>query len=481
MKIKNNLSILLFLVLNSHGIAQQMDSIRCKYNKVSEKYLHQSQYKVDRYADRLHCKTLKTLERLARWESRIRSILEKISPETCKHLFAEGQMTFSILLQQYQTGKAKLDTYTSKYDEYRDRLTNSIRYLAEQKSGLYKKEAGNAVGLIAKIDSLNESVDNSEAIQKFIQERKHELINQSVQLIGKNKYLSKIDKECYYYIESTRNLNELFRDKKSSEEFALKLLNKIPAFREFMQKNCLLVSLFHLPANPPGNTQSLAGLQTRASVNSLIQQQIASGGPNARQIIQQNIQDASGELDRLKDKILKKGTGTNEQESPDFRPNLQRSKTFMQRIEIGNDFHFSKPSGSNPLTTDIALYAGYKMNDRSIIGIGISYKCGLGNLQHLSVSQQGFGLRSYVDWKLKKQVYISGGLETNYNAGFKPAPQFKANNAWQKSALLGVSKKIQINTKWFKGSKISVQYDFLSSYYVPKSPAIVFRLGYSIK
>src|SRR5690349_10768810 len=55
----------------------------------------------------------------------------------------------------------------------------------------------------------------------------------------------------------------------------------------FMKQNSELASLFRLPDNY-GTPKSLAGLQTRAQVQQQIQSQIASGGPNAQQMVQQN-------------------------------------------------------------------------------------------------------------------------------------------------------------------------------------------------
>ena len=43
------------------------------------------------------------------------------------------------------------------------------------------------------------------------------------------------------------------------------------------------------------------------------------------------------------------------------------------------------------------------------------------------ITHQGIGLRSYVDWQLKKQFYLSGGYEMNYNAAFKNIQQLKAH------------------------------------------------------
>ncbi|MBL0357869.1 MAG: hypothetical protein IPP72_13720 [Chitinophagaceae bacterium] len=67
-----------------------------------------------------------------------------------------------------------------------------------------------------------------------------------------------------------------------------------------------------------------------------------------------------------------------------------------------------------PVTSDIAVSVGYKLNDKSVIGIGASFKLGFGRgWDNIKLSSQGLGLRSFIDWKLKGSFYISGGYEQN--------------------------------------------------------------------
>jgi len=240
----------------------------------------------------------------------------------------------------------------------------------------------------------------------------------------------------------------------------------------------MLAKLFGSPSGSP-STPNLAGLQTRASVNTLIQNQIAAGGPNAREQIMQNIQAAQAELSKLKDKILKNGGNGSDTEIPDFKPNEQKTKTFLQRIEFGNNFQFSKTNSLMPTTADLGLSVGYKLNNKSIVGLGASYRMGLGSIQHISITHQGIGLRSYVDWQLKKQFYLSGGYEMNYNAAFKNIQQLQDYAAWQNAGLVGLSKKLNIKTKWTKGTKLSLLYDMLYHEHTPTSQPVVFRMGYN--
>ncbi len=454
--------------------------------KVPVNYLNAIENKIDKYSSRITRKTEKTLAKLSRWENKIKNILDKVSPETSARLFGSNATTFGTLLKKLQEGKALTEGYKTKYNEYRDKLTTSIKYLETQKDKLDKNLINPINTAKKKLDELEQDVSNTEAIEAFIKERKKQLVNEVVKYIGKSKYLTKIDKESYYYIETLRNYKELFSDKKKAEEVALKLLNKIPAFARFVQDNSFLASLFGSP-NSPASMASLQGLQTRASVNTLIQNQIAAGGPNALEVMQQNFQGAQAEIGKLKDKVMQMGGSNSDANIPNFKANNQKSKTFLQRLEFSSNFQFAKNNSFVPTIADIALSIGYKLNDKSLIGIGASYKMGFGSLQRLSISHQGMGIRSFIDWKLKWQFFVTGGFEMNYLPALQslsvtlPLSGGAGGGLWQQAGLVGLTKKINIKTKFFKGTNIQLLHDILYRQHIPVSQPVLFRMGYSFK
>jgi hypothetical protein len=304
------------------------------------------------------------------------------------------------------------------------------------------------------------------------------LFDEAVKYIGKSKYLARINKESYYYIETIKNYKTIFNDKEKAEETALTILNKIPAFKKFMQENSMLAGLFRSPSGG-STTPNLAGLQTRASVNTLLQNQIAAGGPNAREQVMQNIQNAQAQFSQLKEKVMRSGAANSNIEEPGFKPNQTKTQTFKQRLELGSNVQFVKNNSLVPKTADIGLSLGYKLNDKSIIGIGASYKMGMGSIQDISITHQGIGLRSFVDWKLKKEFYVTGGYEMNYNAAFKNIEQLRSFNEWQNAGLVGLSKKLNVKTKWIKGTKLQLLYDILARQHAPVSQPVIFRAGYN--
>jgi hypothetical protein len=191
------------------------------------------------------------------------------------------------------------------------------------------------------------------------------------------------------------------------------------------------------------------------------------------------MQAAQTQLSQLKDKLSNLGIngGSSDMTMPDFKPNSQHTKSFLQRIEYGLNVQSQKGSWGIPVTSDIALTAGYKLNDKSTIGIGAAYRIGWGTIKHIHISHEGAGLRSYVDIKAKGSIWISGGYELNYMHSFQKLTDLYDIQVWQRSGLIGVTKKYKVGKK---ENNMQLLWDFLSYSQVPRSPAIKFRVGFKL-
>jgi len=276
-----------------------------------------------------------------------------------------------------------------------------------------------------------------------------------------------------------RQYKEMLNDPDKLEKQALAILSKVPAWQSFMKQNSQLAGLFNLPANY-GDPGSLAGLQTRDQVAAIINQQVASAGSGGAAALQANLQSAQSQLDGYKDKLSKLGGGSGDMDMPDFKPNNQRTKTFWRRLEYGTNFQTTRNNYYFPTTSDFGLSVGYKLSDKSTVGVGASYKLGWGNgIQHVAFSSQGVGIRSFIDWQLKGSFYASGGFEYNYAKPFSSYQQLRAIQDWTTSGLLGISKVISLKSRVFKKTKVQVLWDFLSYQQVPRTQAVLFRVGYS--
>src|SRR4029079_16252571 len=94
-----------------------------------------------------------------------------------------------------------------------------------------------------------------------------------------SKALNNYNKEIYYYSEQIREYKEMFHDPDKFLSKALTLLNRLPAFQQFMKEHSELGSLFSLPSNY-GSAQAIIGLQTRDQIRQALTNQIGTGNAN---------------------------------------------------------------------------------------------------------------------------------------------------------------------------------------------------------
>lgn len=481
------LLITTLIILSSQICEAQTDSIfqtLSNLQKVPVKYLNAVQNKIDKYSNRITGKTEKTLVKLSRWEKKIQSLLETVNPEAANNLFGPGKITFTVMLQKMREGQSVVNGYKAQYNEYRDKLNTSLKYLSDQKDKINNDFVKPVKDVTKKMNELEEDVASTEAMEQFIKERKKQLIEVAMKYFGKNKYLNKINKEAYYYAETLKNYKEIFTDPKKLEQTATTLLKKIPAFNEFIEKNSGLASLFGNSLSSGSgsttatNNYAALGYQSNASIVQALQQRNMSG-PNIQQLTQTNASALNSPLQELKNHFP---GSANSGDMPDFKPNEMKSKTFKQRLQVGTNFQFGKATNLLPGTADIGVQLAYKLNTKSSIGVGTGYKLGLGSgINNIKLSFAGIGLRSFVDWKLKGNFFINGGFEYNYNAAFKSfrdLPLFNSGNTslWKPAALIGINKKYNLGK--VKGN-VMLLYDFLAKQKAPQTQPLVFRFGYN--
>lgn len=463
------LCLLLIFVPNLNAQTSKDTSILSLY---PESIVQRSSY----LTKKLDRKTQKMLSSLQRIETKMYKRLFKADSAAAVKIFESGAENYKELNRQLPV--VVKGNYIAKLDT----VITSLKFLQHNPELL--KGSGNEQKInnaLQEITNLQDKFKQTEEIQKFIKERRRQLREQ-FEKFGMVKQLKQYNKKIYYYSAQIKEYKEILKDSKKVERKALELLGKIKVFKDFFRKNSQLASLFRIPGDPSDLTgqANLTGLQTRAQVNSLIQQQIAAGGPGAGGQVSQNIRAAQAQLTQLKDKILKSGGSSSGDDMPDFKPNSQKTKSFWSRLEYGTNIQTQKATNFFPVTSDVGLSIGYKLNDKSIIGIGASYKMGWGkNWRDITISHQGIGARSYVDIKLKGSFWISAGYEQNYRSAFNSIEQLQNQDAWQQSGLLGVSKVISLKTKFFKKTKMQLLWDFLSYQQTPRVQPISFRIGYN--
>ncbi len=475
------LLVLVAVLLTSQSASSQdSSSLYSKILHFPDKLFKKVNAKSEDINKRLKNQTEKYLHRLAKEEGKLKKKLAKKDSTAAKRIFDDAQHQYADWLTKINEVSGKASTIRNKYIPHLDTLKTAFSFI-EKSDGLLKKTEHSQAQLksaLSKMDGLQDKFNQAEEIKKFIQERRH-LLKEQLAKYGLGKELKKLQKQVYYYQAQVDEYKQLFDDPSKLESKAIEVLQKTQAFKDFFSKHSQLAGLFRLPGNSSGISNiSLAGLQTREGIQQELVQRFGSG-PNVKRMMQQQVQAAQAALSTLKDKLNKAGSGSSDKEMPDFKPNNQKTKQFKDRLELGTNLQTVKSSHFFPLTTDIGLSVGYKLNDKSIIGFGGAYKIGLGkDISHINISHQGIGARTFVDYKIKGSFWVSGGAEMNYRRDFKNFEILNDYRIWQKSALLGLTKKYQVSKK-VKGN-VQLMYDFLWEAQVPRAQAVVFRIGYNL-
>jgi hypothetical protein len=425
------------------------------------------------------------LQKLQRREERLRKKLYPVDSNAAKQLFAGSAGQYATLEQKIRTdtgsGKSSLD---GAYLPYIDSVQSSLSFL--QKNPQLVK-GGNALQLEAaasQFQALQAKMADADLAKAYIQQRKQQIGQYLSQHADIQNILGKqyagLNQDVYYYSQQLRQYKEMWDHPDQLEQKALELLNKLPAFQSFMKNNSQLAGLFNVPGNY-GSSQALAGLQTRAQVAQQIQSQVAAGGPGADAALQSNLQSAQSQQDGYKDKLDHLGASNGDMDMPDFKPNDQHTRTFWRRLEYGTNFQTARNNYYFPTVTDLGLSVGYRLGHSNVVGVGASYKIGWGNgIQHIALSSQGVGLRSFLEIKVKSSWFATGGFEYNYTTPFSSFQDLRQIERWTQSGLIGVSKTVSMKSHVFKKAKLQLLWDFLSYQQIPKTQPLLFRIGYSI-
>ena len=463
--------------------AQVSDEVK----SVSDKSLRLLQKKYDKLNASLDKQTQKVLIRMQRKEEKLKKQLSRKDSTKAVRLFDNVEDDYKGLQTKLKTPFDSVNVFPlSQYIPGVDSMQTTLRFLQQGSMNLPQDKLNEVAKASSELQAVQNKLQKANDIEAFVKARERQLKEQ-LHNNGLTKELKSINKEAFYYGQRLREYKELLGNKEKAEQKVLGAVRGLHLFQSFMKKNSYLSKLFPTPAGY-GNTQALEGLQTRSDVQAQLQQRFGAspsafsadgeGAGGSTNYLQQQMSAAQTQLSALKDKMSKLGIsgGSSDITIPDFKPNSQHTKSFLQRIEYGANIQSERSHSIIPATSDLALTAGYKLNDKSTFGLGASYKMGWGSggIKHIRISHEGVGLRSYVDIKAKGSIWISGGYEMNYLQVFSKYEQLKDLNRWQQSGLIGLTKKYKVGKK---ENNLQLLWDFLSYHQVPRSPALKLRVG----
>jgi hypothetical protein len=466
------LLLLLCFTLLDKVVYAQDSSVYSRLYNLPDKLLHAANAKSIRIEQRLTKQTTKYLAQLQKEEQRLKKKLWKKDSTAAKELFDD-------VSARYKNLENGLENTQTIYSGHLDSMQTVLRFLRQDNLvGLSPATKENLQTVLGNYNQLQEQLNYTSEIKRQLKERQ-QYLKQHLEKLGLSNEIKKLSRSVYYYRAQIDEYKRTFEEPSKLEARLLQLANKIPAFREFFNKNSMLAGLFRLPGSDPViSATPIPGLQTRASIQQDMLQRFGSG-PDVSRTMQQNIQSAQVQIQQLKEKVNQLGGGGSDMDMPDFPVNHQKVKRFWQRVELSANVQSTKNNNFYPVTSDLALMAGYRLGNRSTIGIGASYKVGWGqNIRQIKLTHEGVGLRSFLEVKLRGSFYASAGFEYNYQKPFGSLQQLNNLDSWQKSGLLGVSKIVAIQSKFFKKTKLQLLWDVLSYQQVPRSQPIKFRIGY---
>ncbi|WP_126974484.1 hypothetical protein [Gynurincola endophyticus] len=350
-----------------------------------------------------------------------------------------------------------------------------------------------------KIDSLNKrgkkylsELDSLNTYLKYLSEKK---LIKSFAVDDSQQYLKKIN--LYRSILQSDNLKKsigrkefkkLYRDLSVLEGRVLsvtnikdKILRKLliqsradTDFLDFFSLNSEYSRLF----SNPWMLNDAAGLSPSYQNIESVQFQIGS-------IIPQNVDMSSvaGQVQEKFSNIFNSVIANSNEtyENADSVPSF--GKKLKNKIEYSFNLQSQRSTPFWPMTSDLATNVGYRLNSSGVIGIGISAKVGWGSsIQNIRITQEGFAIRSFIDYKVKSSFYLSGGFELNHQPvkDFQNTSDKEVLPFFSQSGLIGISKIVSINHKFFKKTKAQVFWDFLSYRQIPFTSPIKFRIGYTL-
>lgn len=332
---------------------------------------------------------------------------------------------------------------------------------------------------IEKTNRLQEQLNASAVLLNHLKQSSDQLTKR-VSTVRLPKSMIRMKKSVLQYNQRIDEYAKLLKNKKNVEKKVMQAVANTKPFKQFMHRNSMLASMFRMPSEEDEQgAEKVEGLQSRSAVEMAMQDRLGALPKASKSNIGEPLAGGRATLGELKARLLFRNAGNEGDPIP--QQNQQKGGTTSMGKRLIIDINV-QPHRSTVMVMDIGMGIGYKWSERSIIGIGTAYKVGLGkNIQNLSISHQGISLRSFVDWRIKNGIWISGGYERNYLSEIRKLYFLRELNAWQQSGLIGVTKTIQNASGLLKSTKFQLFWDFLSNRQVPRAQPLVFRMGYSFR
>lgn len=428
----------------------------------------------------LNTRTRQLLQQMQKSESRLLALLQRKDSIRARQLFSN---TTAMLLSLQAKGEASGSDPLSALRHYVpgiDSMQTAVSFLSG--AGLSAGKLQQLQVLGSRLKQLQTGFQDAGEIQDYVTARMS-LLQAQLSAYGITRPLASLSKAAFYYQQQVAQYKNILNNRQQQQQLVLGAVRRLPAFQQYWQQHSMLSQLMPPPANS-GTLLSGNGLQTGTEIGKNIQHRLGTdpgdSGTSAVQYLQRQIVGAQGQMDQLKQKLdmLHLPGGSSDMVLPDLTPNSQQQKSFKQRLEFVFNIQNTASTPLLPAISTLGLSVGYRLSDKCTAGAGVSYLLGLGSgFNHIRFSNEGIGLRSFVDVKAIKGIWVTGGFEYTYLQQFSGLKDIDNLDLWQKSILLGLTKKLSMGKHT---GNIQLLYDFLAGQEIPRGQPLKFRLGYSL-
>ncbi len=250
--------------------------------------------KISSLDKKLTRKSEKYLKDFARQEEKLLKVLAATDSSAAAQMLRSGRATYQKLSGKLSDAGNQTERILSgEYIPLLDSLQGSLGFLQDAKNIVSRsKDIQQQLGKsLEQVNRFQHRLSAAKDIQKAIGDRQRQLqqLLSGYTRLPKDagKYLGKYQQQAFYYGQQVREYRAMLNDPDKLIAKTLSVLQNLPAFQQYMRKYSMLAQLFPTPENY-GTPQALAGLQTRTSV-------------------QQQMQQAQGELNKLKEELNKLG------------------------------------------------------------------------------------------------------------------------------------------------------------------------------
>ena len=278
------------------------------------------------------------------------------------------------------------------------------------------------------------------------------------------KWLSKMEKERYYYTAQINEYRKPLRDPSNMDDKLMSALRGDPRFADFAAT---------LPAKP----QNPAKMQPRQMVQEMMQTQATAIDADPTKLIQDAKTRGNEILGNLSAQSTSFGNIDNAAQMPKFTPNPYKTKSFWQRVDVGFNLQFDNRTRFMPSTGVAGAQAAFNFNPKFSVGVLADYRFGMGDIKNIRLSHAGADYGAFANYKILKMFGLQVGYERNWRVEME-MNEIQYPATWSNSALAGLTWEYGVGKK-AKGT-VGVFYDFMYKKHTPESNAVLWRMGWKM-